>query len=176
MTVYEFHGNYEAFRDGRRFGPWVEGDRVHLDPADAAWIDRDSPGVLSATDDDTDLVDGPAVAGGARPRHSGDPDGAVAAAATKQRLDAESVFRQTATGDGVLPGADEDTDETDVPDGSAAQVLAWVNGDPDRAQTALDVEVERETPRVTLTAALEKIADRAQAPDADRQHRGGVNR
>lgn len=174
MGVYEFQGNYEAFRDGRRFGPWAEGDVVQLDPADAEWIERDSPGVLAEHGDDSDLAAPPAAAGGARPRHNGDPDAAEAAAATKERLDAESVFRQTATGDGVVPGKKA---TPEVPTGSASEVLAWVGNDPDRAQAALDAERERDAPRTTLTAGLERIAaQRQQPPAADRMHRGGVNR
>lgn len=37
---------YGASRDGRRFGPWEAGEVVDLDPADAEWIGRDSPGAL----------------------------------------------------------------------------------------------------------------------------------
>lgn len=177
MATYEFQGNYESFRDGRRFGPWTEGDIVQLDPADAEWIERDSPGVLAEHGDDSDLAAPPSVAGGARPRHSGDPDRADAAAETKERLDAESVFRQTATGDGVLPGATKEANASEVPTGSASEVLAWVGNDPDRAQAALDAERERDAPRTTLTAGLERIAaQRQQTPAADRMHRGGVNR
>jgi hypothetical protein len=43
-----------------------------------------------------------------------------------------------------------------VPEGSAADVLAWVDGDVDRAQAALDAENSGKQ-RVGLTADLEKI-------------------
>lgn len=173
MSTYEFQGNYESFRDGRRFGPWVEGDVVQLDPADAEWIDRDSPGVLAEHGDDSELAAPPAVAGGARPRVSGNPDAADLADTAKQRLDAESVFRQTATGDGIVPGAAEEADVDEVPEGSATVVLAWVGSDPARAQAALDAETARNQPRTGLTAALERIA--SWQPE-DRQHRGGETR
>lgn len=174
MATYEFQGNYESFRDGRRFGPWVAGDVVQLDPVDAEWVERDSPGVLAEVGDDSELAAPPAPAGGARPRVSGNPDAADAAATAKERLDAESVFRQTATGDGVVPGAAKEADVDEVPEGSATVVLEWVGSDPDRAQRALDAEAERNQPRTGLTAALEKIA--AWQPDADRMHRGGETR
>lgn len=45
-THYEVQHRYAAFRDGRQLGPWVEGDRVELSPADAEWVNRDSPGCL----------------------------------------------------------------------------------------------------------------------------------
>lgn len=48
--------------------------------------------------------------------------------------------------------------EEAVPDGSAAVVLSWVDGDPARAERARAVEVEREAPRSTLLAQLEKVA------------------
>lgn len=182
MATYEFQGNYEAFRDGRRFGPWTEGDVVQLDAADAEWIERDSPGIVSKVGSDSDLAAPPAPGGGARPRVNGDPDRRDVVDAVKERLDAESVFRQTATGDGVMPGATHDADESDVPAGSAAEVLAWVGSDPDRAHAALDAERRRNQPRTGLTSGLERIA--AQRDDAereghaaaDRQHRGGANR
>lgn len=44
----------------------------------------------------------------------------------------------------------------DVPDGTAADVLAWVGDDPTRAQTAYDVEIASEKPRTTLLADLER--------------------
>lgn len=39
---------YSARRDGRLFGPWEPGTEVELDEADAAWVERDSPGVFAA--------------------------------------------------------------------------------------------------------------------------------
>ena len=45
-----------------------------------------------------------------------------------------------------------------VPDDTAAKVIEWVNGHPDRAVRALEAERARETPRTTLVAALEKLA------------------
>lgn len=52
MTAYLVRHSYGASRDGRRFGPWVEGEVVDLDLADAEWVDRDSPGALALVDDE----------------------------------------------------------------------------------------------------------------------------
>lgn len=46
MTAFEVQHAYTARRDGQQFGPWVEGDHVELEPADAEWVERDSPGCL----------------------------------------------------------------------------------------------------------------------------------
>lgn len=54
-------------------------------------------------------------------------------------------------------GPGVDTDGDGVPDGSARQILAWVDGDHDRAALALAAEQGREAPRSTLVAALEKL-------------------
>lgn len=47
MAAYRIGHSYCASRDGRQFGPWSAGDVVELDPADAEWVGRDSPGVLT---------------------------------------------------------------------------------------------------------------------------------
>lgn len=47
----------------------------------------------------------------------------------------------------------------DVPEGTAAEVLAWVGSDPARAQAALDVEYYGQN-RSTLIAKLETIASK----------------
>jgi hypothetical protein len=46
----------------------------------------------------------------------------------------------------------------EVPDGTAEQVLAWVDGDPDRAARAIDAEQSRDKPRSVLLANLRKVA------------------
>lgn len=46
MIRYTLAHGYTAIRDGRRLGPWAAGEVVELDPADAEWIERDSPGAL----------------------------------------------------------------------------------------------------------------------------------
>jgi hypothetical protein len=51
---------------------------------------------------------------------------------------------------------DPDT-RADVPDGTAAEVLAWVDGDAERALLAYDVESAREKPRSTLLAKLDEL-------------------
>jgi hypothetical protein len=47
--------------------------------------------------------------------------------------------------------------EEKVPSGSAADVLRWVNGDPTRAQRALDAENSGSNPRKGLKTELEEI-------------------
>lgn len=45
---YRLNHDYAASRDGRTFGPWAKGDEIELDdPADAEWVERDSPGALT---------------------------------------------------------------------------------------------------------------------------------
>jgi hypothetical protein len=44
-------------------------------------------------------------------------------------------------------------------DGTAAEVLAWVGDDLERAAVALEVERERDKPRSTLVKQLEKLAE-----------------
>jgi hypothetical protein len=56
--------------------------------------------------------------------------------------------------------AEEPVVETalEVPEGSAATVLAWVGDDKERAQAALDAEAEGQK-RTTLTHKLKAIVD-----------------
>jgi hypothetical protein len=51
---------------------------------------------------------------------------------------------------------DPDT-HADVPDGTAAEVLAWVDGDAERALLAYAFESAREKPRSTLLAKLDEL-------------------
>jgi hypothetical protein len=51
-----------------------------------------------------------------------------------------------------------DTDGDGVPDGTAAEVRAWVGDDPGRAAAALMAEQRRDKPRTTLAAELSKLA------------------
>jgi hypothetical protein len=48
--------------------------------------------------------------------------------------------------------------ELDI-DGTAADVLAWVGDDPERAEEALEAEQAKDKPRSTLVKQLEKLAD-----------------
>jgi len=48
-------------------------------------------------------------------------------------------------------------EELDI-DGTAAEILAWVGEDADRAAEALDAEQAKEKPRSTLVKQLEKFA------------------
>jgi hypothetical protein len=50
MAQYAVVHAYTAQRDGQRFGPWQAGDVIDLDPADADWVNRDSPGCLQPAD------------------------------------------------------------------------------------------------------------------------------
>lgn len=50
-----------------------------------------------------------------------------------------------------------DKPEESVPDGTAAEVLAWVGGSPERALQAYEVEEKRDKPRSTLLAKLEEL-------------------
>ncbi|MGW4784226.1 hypothetical protein [Streptomyces sp. NPDC004230] len=52
----------------------------------------------------------------------------------------------------------EAPEELDI-NGTAADVLAWVGDDPERAETALEQEQAKDRPRSTLVKQLEKIAD-----------------
>ncbi|HWB36613.1 MAG TPA: hypothetical protein VHA75_11370 [Rugosimonospora sp.] len=60
--------------------------------------------------------------------------------------------------DAPEPAAAPVPDVDAVPDGSAAVVLAWVNGDPERAVRALAVEQAKDGGgRTTVVAALTKL-------------------
>lgn len=48
--------------------------------------------------------------------------------------------------------------EEQVPDGAAADVLAWVGEDPERAALALTIEQDSTKPRTTLIDQLTKLA------------------
>lgn len=57
------------------------------------------------------------------------------------------------------PNTEPDEAPTDFdPDGTAADILAWVGEDPDRAAEALEAEQAKGKPRSTLVKALEKLA------------------
>lgn len=55
-------------------------------------------------------------------------------------------------------GDDDPPDELDI-DGTAVEVLAWVDNDPERAEEALTAEQAKDKPRSTLVKQLEKLAD-----------------
>jgi len=48
MAKYTVNHTYRSRRDGVDFGPYEPGAVVELDPADAEWVNRDSPGCLTA--------------------------------------------------------------------------------------------------------------------------------
>lgn len=58
---------------------------------------------------------------------------------------------------GWTPEPVEEISEDRVPEGLIADVLAWVDNDPDRAQAALDAE-QASSARPTLIHQLEQIA------------------
>lgn len=47
-----------AYASGR-FGPWGKGQVVELNELDAAWVNRDSPGVLEAIETETRALESP---------------------------------------------------------------------------------------------------------------------
>jgi hypothetical protein len=68
---------------------------------------------------------------------------------------AELLGQEEGAEDQVAPGLEDD--ET-VPDGPVGTVLAWVNRDQARAARALRAERDRDEPRQTLVAQLERLA------------------
>lgn len=48
---------------------------------------------------------------------------------------------------------------TEVPDGTAKEIIEWVDGDPERALQALVAEESSDKPRSTLIAKLQEIID-----------------
>jgi hypothetical protein len=87
-----------------------------------------------------------------------------------QQVDGELADYLLATGSPVVELSAEpavDVDGDGVPDGTAAQVLAWVDSDPDRAALALAAEQHRQPPRSTVVAALEKLIPPVPEPVAD---------
>jgi hypothetical protein len=57
------------------------------------------------------------------------------------------------------PQVEEQQTESEVPDGTSAEVLSWVGDDKGRAQAALDKENADESPRKGLTGELEKLLE-----------------
>ena len=53
----------------------------------------------------------------------------------------------------------------DYPDGTVMEVLTLVDGDPDRAQHALDIENGKDEPRKTLVEKLQKIVEQEEDSD-----------
>lgn len=49
----------------------------------------------------------------------------------------------------------------EVPAGTIKEITEWVNGDPDRAQAALDEELKRDKVRDTLASDLQELIDNA---------------
>ena len=56
------------------------------------------------------------------------------------------------------PEPEESPTELDI-DATAAEVLAWVGDDPERAAEALEAEQAKDKPRSTLVKSLEKLAE-----------------
>jgi hypothetical protein len=72
-------------------------------------------------------------------------------------VDDEARALLEAPQEGSAPAADAPPTELDI-DGTAADVLAWVGEDPDRAGEALEAEQAKDKPRSTLLRQLEKLA------------------
>jgi hypothetical protein len=72
-------------------------------------------------------------------------------------VDDEARALLEAPQEGSAPPADAPPAELDI-DGTAADVLAWVGDDPDRAEEALEAEQAKDKPRSTLVKQLEKLA------------------
>ncbi len=54
--------------------------------------------------------------------------------------------------------ADPQEEPPVVPDGTADEVLSWVDGDPDRAVLAIEAEEQRDKPRSVLLGTLRKVS------------------
>jgi hypothetical protein len=69
-------------------------------------------------------------------------------------------YRPTNLRDGDAPKAVEVTPEDEakkVPSGTTKEILAWVDGDADRARQALEVEEAHDEPRKGVVKALNEI-------------------
>lgn len=55
------------------------------------------------------------------------------------------------------PLATVNLDSSDVPSGTARELLTWVGEDKDRAQRALERELDADNPRTTLVDTLYRI-------------------
>lgn len=56
-----------------------------------------------------------------------------------------------------VPDPEEESSPV-VPDGTADEVLSWVDGDPDRAALAIEAEEQRDKPRSVLLGNLRKVS------------------
>jgi hypothetical protein len=52
MPQFIIRQRYTSYRDGKTYGPWQVDEVVELDTADAEWVERDSPGTLTAPEVD----------------------------------------------------------------------------------------------------------------------------
>ena len=57
MSEYQVNHRYGATRDGIKFGPYEPGHTVELSEADAEWVNRDSPGTLTAVTEESPVSD-----------------------------------------------------------------------------------------------------------------------
>lgn len=83
-----------------------------------------------------------------------DKSGPKTVASKKDRAD-KVVGGQPTTKPIIAAGADPDA----VPEGTVPEILSWVGEDAERAQKALDAEVESSKPRKGLVASLTEIID-----------------
>ena len=88
---------------------------------------------------------------------------AVTQASNMDPADAAQFLGQSAE---VMQEMFGGTGPGDYPDGTVVEVLTWVDGDPDRAQHALDIENGKDEPRKTLVEKLQKVTEQE---DGDEQ-------
>ena len=67
----------------------------------------------------------------------------------------------------------QNVNEDEVPAGTVPEVLSWVGEDVERAQKALDAEVETEKPRKGLVASLTEMIDAEADEEAEESDESG---
>lgn len=93
--------------------------------------------------------------------YAGSLGGALSTRTVKSVKDKKPEVKQpeqeSATDAPVSTAENVDRKSAYVVEGTAAEVLAWVGDDPDRAADALRVEEASERPRKTLVSSLQSI-------------------
>lgn len=78
--------------------------------------------------------------------------------ANVEPLDDDAKAWRPAGAEEPEPEPEEPPTELDI-DATAAEILAWVGDDPERAAEALEAEQAKDKPRSTLVKSLEKLAE-----------------
>jgi len=86
-------------------------------------------------------------------------------ATSRGRLTEPSPPRPGTDDEPEFPEPESDTDGFVVSDHSVEEVLAWVDGDPERGRWALDLERSALKPRVTLISELEQLPEPEPEPE-----------